>query len=184
VRHVALALLAVIVGCASSPTVNAPPGGATLTSAGLDETRPYVGRLKDPSSPDRDLGDFVLAYCGCSCWRVMISRADGTVRTQLLVHFSPQGTSESTAEVVVQGEAEGSIVTGTVNQNTGLAKGRALIGPYAMIFAADRNQERMDQSDTCIMCHLGEEPIWPLPSEHPEYQVAPPDCLSCHPLEY
>jgi hypothetical protein len=178
-----LVLLAVLAGCGAAPTGGGSSDGTSSAVATLEETRPFVGRVKEVGNPDQELGDFVLAYCGCTCWRALFIHDDGSVRTQLLVHFDPEGDGEATSEVVMEGKAEGGLVSGIVDQSAGLTEGRAVIGPYAMTFAADRNQQEIEQIDTCIMCHFGERPVWTLPTSHPEYLLDPPNCLSCHPLE-
>ena len=174
---------AILVGCGSLPFVNMPSTGAPPILHGLEETRPYFGQLKEAGAPGEELGDVMLALCGCKCWRVMVLRDDGAVRTQFLVHFALQGEGESPTEVLVQNEDDEGILRGTVNQDTGLAEGRMLIGPYAMVFAANRSEEDADQVKTCLACHVAEEPLRPLPTGHPEYQTSPPDCLTCHSLE-
>ena len=176
-------LAAVLIGCDVPPAVNAPSTEAPLILEGLELTDPYFGRFKEVDAPDREAGDVMLALCGCDCWRVMMLWDDGGVRTQLLVHFSPQSGSESTEEVIMQGQADGAILNGTVDQVAGSTEGRVLIGPYAMVFVAQRSKQEADQVETCTACHFGEEPLWRIPTEHAEYQRDPPDCLTCHSLD-
>lgn len=183
-RRAGLGLLtAVLIGCGAPPAANVPSTGAPPILDGLEETRPYFGRLKGVDSPDRELGDIMLALCGCKCWRIMISRDDGAVRTEVLVHFSPQAGREATDTVVMQGGDDGVILNGTVDQVIRSAEGRVLIGPYAMVFSAGRSERPTDQVQTCMVCHVDDEPLRPLPAAHPEFETGPSDCLSCHPVE-
>ena len=183
-RRAGLGLLTtVLIGCGAPPVANVPSAEAPLILVGLDQTRPYFGQLKGVDSPDRELGDVMLAFCGCKCWRVMMSRDDGAVRTQVLVHFNPQAGRESTDTAIMQGGDDGIILNGTVDQVTGSAEGRVLIGPYAMVFSAGRSEQPTHQVQACMVCHVDDEPLRPLPAGHPKYETGPPDCLTCHPLE-
>jgi hypothetical protein len=176
-------LVAAVTGCGATPEADAPSSQAPPVMHGLKEIEPYFGQLREAESPDQEVGEFMLALCGCDCWRVMMLRDDGTVRTQILVEFSPLAGSQSPDEVVMRGEVDGAILTGTVDQEIGSAEGHALIGPYAMRFAARRSEDEADEVRTCVACHVGAEPIQPLPAQHPGFQLDPPNCLTCHSLE-
>ena len=171
-----------VAGCGAAPSGGGSSGDGAVGSATIDEKLPFVGSLREFGSAKQEEGQFVLAYCGCTCWRALITRADGTLRRQVLVHFKPESAEDAASTLIMEGEAEAALVTGVVDQNAGVTDGRALIGPYAMIFEADRNQEAISQTDTCVMCHFGEQPVWTLPSYHPDYELEPPNCLGCHPL--
>ncbi|UCG15360.1 MAG: hypothetical protein JSV19_08670 [Phycisphaerales bacterium] len=187
-QRLSLGLLLLVLGCHAPPAPSSSSGEpeATLPDGGLEATYPFFGRMKtaDPADQEfRESGDFMLARCGCNCWRVLVSQDDGSVRAQFLVHFSWQEHEASAAKVHVLGEDNGTTLSGIVDQNTGLTEGRMLIGPYAMVFAAGRSEEPADKVKTCVMCHVGEAPPWPLPSHHPQYEADPPTCLRCHPVD-
>jgi hypothetical protein len=182
--RVLLLALVVLAGCDSASSVRSAPSEPDAPDVKLPDTRPYFGRLKSLDAPATDAGEFMLAYCGCTCWRVMVIREDGAVRTQMLVHFDePSARGDGENEYRVAGDAEGATLTGSVQFNAGLATGRMLVGPYAMVFEAERGNQEADQVLSCTKCHVGEDPIRVLPLDHPPYQAEPANCLTCHSLQ-
>jgi hypothetical protein len=187
-QRLSLGILVFVLGCQAAPTPSSSGGESeeALPIGGLNDTLPYFGRLKTADPTGQGLyesGDFMLARCGCDCWRVLVTQDDGSVRAQFLVHFSWEEEGASAAEVYMLGEDAGTTLRGIVDQDAGVTEGHMLIGPYAMVFAADRSEEPADKVETCVRCHVGEAPPWPLPSHHPQYEADPPTCLSCHPVD-
>ena len=58
-------LVAAVTGCGAPPEAGAPSSQAPLVMHGIEEARPYFGRLKEAESPDQEVGEFMLALCGC-----------------------------------------------------------------------------------------------------------------------
>jgi hypothetical protein len=146
--------------------------------------QPYFGRLKSLDEPALDVGEFMLARCGCECWRAMIIREDGAVRTQILVYFRRTSSqAEAGDEYAIVGAADGVTITGSVWYDEGQTSGRMVLGPYAMVFEAQRSDQEADLVVTCTKCHFGEDPIRRLRADHPPYQESPPNCLKCHSLQ-
>ena len=183
-RYVLAILPIVLAGCGASSSVGPASDGGTDSHAKLPDKQPYFGRLKSLDDPTTDAGEFMLAYCGCTCWRVMIIREDGAVRTQMLVNFRRTSSeAEADGEYAIVGTAEGATLTGSVWFNEGHTSGRLVLGPYAMVFEAQRSDQEADLVVTCTKCHFGEDPIRRLPADHPAYEESPPNCLKCHSLQ-
>jgi len=184
VKRVMAVGLVVLAGCGASSSVGPASDGGADTYVKLPDTQPYFGRLKSVDDPAADAGEFMLARCGCMCWRVMIIREDGAVRTQMLVHFrQTPSDAEAGDEYTVVGGAEGATLTGSVWFDEGQTSGRMVLGPYAMVFEAQRSDEEADLVVTCTKGHFGEDPIRRLPADHPPYEESPPNCLKCHSLQ-
>ncbi|MFQ5429970.1 MAG: hypothetical protein ACE5E1_06635 [Phycisphaerae bacterium] len=172
-------LALVLVGCDAFDF--SPPEDMTVVVGGITDTRPYYGRVRQADTCDRDLGDFLLASCGCGEWRALVSMDDGSPDASLVVRFYSDGDYRPTGQVVVHGEDEARALRGTVDQDAGRAEGRLRLGAGRMQFTANRGEQHTDSAAACVLCHVGDDPVWPLPETHtPDFQVDPPNCLACH----
>jgi hypothetical protein len=178
-----LAALVVIVGCDLGPVFILPPAGMTEVPGGIGDVRPYYGRTRSADVPDQELGDFLLASCGCGDWRALIAPDDGSENASVVVRFYTVDAYVPTGSVTIHADEEGGALRGTVDQDNGQTEGRLQLGPRRMFFEATRGENHLSSAEACLMCHLGEQPIWPLPDTHTtDYQLDPPNCLDCHEL--
>ncbi len=183
------------VGCTVLPGVPLPPGETivipdnislpadmTIVPGGIGDTRPYYGRFKTKDSAEQEVGDFLLASCGCGEWRALASPDDGSPDGSLVVSFYTTGDYVPTGQVVVYGEEEDKALRGIVDQDTGETEGRLQLGANQMLYTATRGEQHTDSAKACVMCHVGEDPVWPMPDTHTtDHQLDPPNCLiSCH----
>ncbi len=184
-RYAALLLVLFAVGCGGAPDPTVPAQTSPQMLGGLSDARPFFGRVSKAISPSQEVGDFALASCGCGSWRAVVLSDDGHEHTQVDVQFrTADGTEVLTpsSTVVFSGERSGIAIEGTVNQASGTATGRMRIVQDELVFSAVRSEAHTARTSTCLMCHTGDDPLWPLPSWHPVYQKNPPNCLICHPV--
>jgi hypothetical protein len=114
---------------------------------------------------------------------VYVARDDGTARGQIEVFFQDNAGVSRSSGFSMTGHASGSTVSGVLEQESGQLTGRLLYGPYAMTFSAERSDDAADKARTCAFCHFGDQPVYTIRADHPEYVADPPNCLTCHPVD-
>lgn len=183
-RFVMLGLAVIIVGCNVFPTFITQPDGLNIIPGGIANTSPFFGSFKlaaSDSSAASPLGVFMLASCGCGDWRVLLRSTDGTTQRQFPVQFYSLGEYKTTGVVTVYGESEGELVSAQLDQDAGLVMGRSTNTFGNTDVAALRGSAHDQEVDACGYCHLGDDPIWPLPPQHPpKYKTNPRVCFECH----
>ncbi len=178
-RTAAAAVLLFLTSCGLAPWLELErPVGDTIIG-GVADTRPYFGTLKTPAG--QTVGEFMLATCGCGDWRVLLTTHDGQEQWQFPVLFySTSAAYDPNADVAVFGEDGRSGVSGYVSQSGGSSSGRARRGLALFTFESQRGESHASDATACVKCHIGEDPIYPQPDNHPHFEPDPPNCLSCH----
>lgn len=181
-RRAWIILIASLTGCDVLFPFIAPPQNMTVILGGPAATQPFFGRFR-PAEGGAEVGDFVLASCGCGDWRAVLAADDGTAPEQFPVRFFTAGDYVPTGSVVVYAEEDTRALSGTIDQDQGVVEGRARLDVRRYTFAATRSTDHGAAVRTCAFCHLGADPIWPLPETHPpDYLRDPTICLDCHSL--
>jgi hypothetical protein len=154
---------------------------------GIADQRPYFGKFE--ATLDNSEGDFLLAACGCGDWRVLMWTADGK-QWQFPVRFYSAGDYQPIGDVTVFGQTDTDTLLGTVHQDTGLAEGLSDHNSIGLKFSATRRETHANDPSACVKCHVGDNPVSPLPPDHPSrcangmttgcFSVDPPNCLSCY----
>ena len=49
-----------------------------------------------------------------------------------------------------------------------------------MLFTAARGEQYTNDAQSCVLCHIGSDPLWPQPEDHRAFELDPPNCLDCH----
>jgi hypothetical protein len=185
-KRVVFAGLFCIVGCTATdlfaPFI-VPPEETQPVVGGLADLRPYIGRLQLCENVPIDRGLFMLASCGCGNWRVLFQPNDGSKQVQFPIAFFTNGEYQTTGEVAVYGLEEAKQIgfSGRVNQDAGTITGKAMSGLFRAHASAARGDGHAQPVDACILCHLGDDPVFPLPDTHPDrYKTNPRVCLDCH----
>lgn len=179
-RKCLLGVLLIAVGCGVFPTFSVPSADMTAVVGGLTDLRPYFGRAR-AGWLGSETGDFAVSSCGCGDWRALYRSDDGTRQTQLVVKFYSDGDYQANGSVALYGVTDGHVIMGTVDQDAGDANGLLQLHPDEFIFSVQRGTAHEQTVDACIMCHLGDNPVWPLPEQHPDrYKTNPRVCLECH----
>ncbi len=159
--------------------IEPPPPDARSVLGGITNTQPYFGRARRADDAG-EVGDFLLASCGCGDWRVLMTPDDGSPQVQLRVLFYTAGEYTPTGSVDVYGQEGEAMIGGTLDQDTGALDARLQQQIARMRVSAQRGVQHSDSAKACVMCHVGDQPIWPQPPNHPAFQTDPPDCLTCH----
>ncbi len=183
VKRVVFVGLIAFVGCGTTPEGwITQPTETNLVIGGLNNLQPYFAKLQSPDRSLPDMGDFLLASCGCGDWRVLIRPTNGAPQVQFPVRFYSNGPYQPTGEVAVFGTDDDKGFSGRLNQDSGQVAGNALNGAMAAYIDGLRSDPHVGQTvDACIMCHVGDDPIFPLPPTHPQkYKTNPRVCLECH----
>ncbi|MFO0973399.1 MAG: hypothetical protein U1A27_08190 [Phycisphaerae bacterium] len=160
-----------------------PPGSdMQLVIGGLSDLRPYFGGYSIAERPNEEAGQFLLGSCGCGDWRVLFQPYDGSGQTQFPVRFFSFGPYSTDTVVQAYGTEDNDEVLLDVNQPGGLTGGRARFSGQIRAILAKRGDSHVGQPvDACILCHVGDDPIFPLPAWHPQkYKTNPRVCLECH----
>lgn len=153
------------------------PDSYSRVSGGIADGRPFFGKTYDALNLER--GDFLLATCGCGDWRVLIRDDDGRQK-QFAVSFYDTGEYDPAGEVVLFGREEELAALGAVQQSDGTATGSLDLSIFRRSFSAERRETHTNDIEACILCHIGEDPIYPQPEGHPVYQPGVTNCLNCH----
>jgi hypothetical protein len=184
VRYLCASLsdILLIVGCdVFTAFITLPDAALTIVPGGLSDTRPYFGKYRRADMPDADLGTFMLASCGCGDWRVLFKPDDGSPQTQFPIAFYTSGEYSPTGEIFVYGSEESNRFSGSVNQDVGALDAHAEMLSSRYLAVAGRAAIQEQTVDACLLCHVGDDPIWPLPETHPQkYKTNPRVCLECH----
>jgi hypothetical protein len=142
------------------------PFGQVLIRGELD---PFVGTLKDTFG--RTVGDVVIASCGCGFWRTLIQQDDQQAET--IVTFWDTGAFNGESETL---KVDGFLLPGDIAAVGWFSAPDASAGPFVAPVAREHGAiER-----ACVLCHIGDAAIWPLPPHHNWHSVSPPDCIRCH----
>jgi len=175
--------LVVLVGCGTVPQGwITQPTETSVVIGGISNLQPYFAKLQSVDRSLPDMGDFLLASCGCGDWRVLIRPNNGAPQIQFPVTFYTNGPYQPTGEVAVYGMNGDKGFSGRLNQDTGVLGGNAVSGQMAAYIDGLRGDPHVNRTvDACIMCHVGDDPIFPLPSWHNTIYYSFPDvCLHCH----
>lgn len=175
--------LVALIGCGTVPNNwITPPTETNVVVGGINNLQPYFGKLQSVDRSLPDMGDFLLASCGCGDWRVLIRPNNGDPQVQFPVRFFSNGVYDPNAEVAVYGTDEDKAFSGRLKQDTGNLSGNVLSGQMAAFVDGARGDAHVGRTvDACIMCHVGDDPIFPLPSWHNTiYYSFPEVCLHCH----
>jgi hypothetical protein len=179
-----LAIIAVcllIGGCGVVSPFILPPDGLSQIIGGLSDARPYYGRVSPADLPDQPVGDFLLASCGCGEWRALVTLDDASPRASLIARFYTPADDTQSVVVTVHGDDGTNALRGVVESDKGESSGRVAIGASQLSFQATRGESHTDSADTCVLCHIGDDTIWPLPETHTtQVLIDPPNCLDCH----
>jgi len=170
-------------GCGTDPaSFIVAPRETDAVSGGITNLQPYMGRLQSSANASSDMGQFMLASCGCGDWRVLLIPNDGNAKTQFPVTFYSNGDYQPTGEVAVYALDGQTGFSGMVDQDAGTLSGRALNGSFRAFVSATRGGDVHAQPvDACVLCHLGDDPVLPLPDWHvTNYYDYPEVCLHCH----
>lgn len=183
-RCVLFTSVLVLFGCPPAEVfqIDSPSSDKTLVPGGIGDTRPYFGAFKTFDG-GQTVGDFMLASCGCGDWRVLVRGTDGS-QTQFVAGFYMAGAYSPTGEIDVFGEDGDQAIYGVLNQDSGVLAGRVRALGFEAVIDADREDAHELSVTACILCHIGDDPIWPLPAEHTGNsrinQAGPTVCLECH----
>lgn len=158
------------------PPLSAPDGTAPVVG-GIVDTRPMFGKSIGPDGAE--IGDFLLATCGCGDWRILIRDANGA-QQQCAIRYYASGDYSPAGEIAFFGEANALKVLGSVDQTTGAADGDLDVDLFRRRFSATRRETHTDDIEACILCHIGSDPIYPQPPEHPAYVEGVTNCFECH----
>ena len=180
-KRAAFVGLLFLIGCGNdlfAPFIVAP-AEKDIVIGGISNLQPFFGTLQCLPESKTDNGVFLLASCGCGDWRVRISPA-GKPQTQLPVRFYTSGPYSTTGPVTFYGIESGNRARGTVDQDGGIAAGHIEVTDLLHAYSGERGDAHSQAIQACVMCHIGENPIWPQPAGHPVYVPGQTDCFSCH----
>lgn len=181
-----------VAGCPNTPdllpfAIPAPAADEQIVPGGITNLEPYFGKYKRYED-DEEVGDFLLGSCGCGDWRVLFRDANGD-QTQFPVGFYTAGEYQPTGEILAFGEPDDATdaFSGMVNQDTGELTATARVGSLESGITAARTDIHAGGGtvQACIMCHIGDDPIYPLDDTHPgnarRAEAGRDDvCLECH----
>lgn len=170
-----------LIGCTAVPGLFTLPAELQPVLGGPSNVQPYLGRLKAMDAAGTEIGDFLLASCGCGDWRAVMNYDDGTLRHQFKVRFYSEGdyTPDEPITVFTQEELVG--LMGTVDQSGGTAGGEIVFGRTRLAFDSARGDNHNATAQACEYCHVGNDPIFPLPDTHPKRYLEERNiCLECH----
>lgn len=175
----------ILLGCNAMPTPILPPDGMQIVVGGIADTRPYLGTFAKSEFTDSPIGEgtFLLASCGCGYWRALFKPNDGSAQKQFIVDFYSDGDYLPSGEVTAYGNDPDTelVFRGMADQDNGLFSARMQRGNLFGDISATRGDAHNTSVEACGMCHLGDNPIYPLPDYHPpRYKSDPLSCLECH----
>ncbi|HUN82682.1 MAG TPA: hypothetical protein VMV81_14350, partial [Phycisphaerae bacterium] len=159
----------------SSAVPAGPPTDMTVVTGGISDVRPFFGTTTGPDGTAN--ADFLLATCGCGYWRILIQNTDGS-QVQFPINFYTDNTYVPTGSVTVFGRDENGAALGSLDQDGGTVGGRVELSKLPRQFSAVRGDAHSQEVKACVMCHVGDNPIYPRPANHPVQGVS--DCFQCH----
>ncbi len=178
-----LSAAALLIGCNIFPaSFILPPDPSLITVVGgISNTDPFFGTFKLANAPDVQMGEFLLASCGCGDWRVLFRPSDGSPQTQFPVRFYTAGEYSPAGTVAFHGLEDYYAAAGTVDQDGGGCDGKAELALSRYLMNAQRASAHNQAVEACGLCHIGEDSIFPLPPTHPQkYKTDPHICFECH----
>jgi|CXWL01.1.fsa_nt_gi hypothetical protein len=182
-RWIWLTVVLLAVGCNVFPAFIAPPTG-NVVPGGIADTRPLFGRARLVDPNGTDVGLLMIASCGCGDWRMLMKPDNGSPQTQFTISFYSEYDYRTTGEVMFFGQKDGKAVMGTIDQDSGLATGHFQNDAEQLLYAAIRTDAHEQEVDACGLCHIGDDPIWPLPPQHnKKYLTNPRVCFECHTVD-
>lgn len=155
----------------------APPAGTTIVAGGIASSQPFFGKLRDARGDE--VGDALLATCGCGFWRVLAQMSDGS-QFQLTVQYYATSPYVPTGMVEVFGNEDGRTISGTVDQDAGVFDGDLYARDGIKTIRAQRGNSHEQAIQACVLCHVGDDPLFPRPPTHPPYVPGQTDCFTCH----
>jgi hypothetical protein len=186
-RRLILGLALIAVGCNLFPAAITPPQFMNLVPGGISNTNPYFGTYKPQGSAGAQVapvGNFLLASCGCGDWRVLFRPYDGSPQISFPVQFYSFGDYRPSGLITVHGEKDGVALKASLDQDAGLVMGNSQSSAMFTDFAGQRGDAHNQSVDACGLCHIGDDPIWPLPETHPQkYKTNPRVCFECHSVD-
>lgn len=178
-----LCLMTIVVGCNIFPSfvITPPSPNMNTVVGGLSNTDPFFGTYRLANAPNVVVGDFLLGSCGCGDWRVLFRPTDGGPQVQFPVQFYTNGEYSPFGDVLVHGSTDYNVAGGMAHQDEGFFEGKAELALARYTMSGNRGDAHLLAVDACGMCHIGEDPIWPLPPTHPQkYKTNPRVCFECH----
>lgn len=182
-KRVYFIVLLGVVGCGTdyfAPFITAPTE-KDIVIGGIADLHPFIGRVQCNDNASSDMGLFMLASCGCGDWRVLVQPNNGAKQFQFPILFYSDGDYATSGEVAVYAVDGQEGFSGRVDQDAGTVGGRVQNGFFRGFTSAARGDAHAQPVDACILCHLGDDPVFPLPDTHPQaYKTNPRICLDCH----
>ncbi len=182
-KRTAFVGLIFMMGCGNdlfAPFIVAP-AETDVVIGGISNLQPFFGTLQCSPESKTDNGVFLLASCGCGDWRVLFKPKNGGKQVQFPILFYSDGAYSPTGEVAVYGVDGDKGFSGRVNQEAGTVSGKGMNGFFRTYASAARTDAHSQPVEACVLCHVGEDPIYPLPDTHPQdYKTNPNVCLNCH----
>jgi len=182
-RYGLLVVLPLLTGCNSwfSVVPKDPPANQKVVIGGLPNQGPFFGKIE--RMIDGKTGDFLLATCGCGEWRALFQLEDGS-QWQLPVNFYTEtGLADLTSDSQVYGREEDRALLGLIQELDGHLTANTERGMLNYRVDAYRGPTHTNDANTCVRCHVGDDPVFPQPPNHPAFQLDPPNCLMCHTVE-
>lgn len=153
------------------------PADMKIVIGGIADVRPFFGQTS--KADGTYAGDFLLATCGCGDWRILLSDPDGS-QAQFPVNFYSADTYSPSGLVTLFGRVDTNAALGAIDQNAGALTGDLEHNLNYRKFSATRGEAHTQEIKACVMCHIGDNPIWPRPPTHPVYVSGVTDCFTCH----
>jgi len=172
-----------VAGCpgAAQFMITTPASDQKIVTGGISNLQPYLGTFKKFDGGTSQ-GDFLLGSCGCGDWRVLFRNASGE-QVQFPVAFYTKGDYQTTGKILVYGASGDDEFSGTADQTAGDLTANSIVSGVESTIVAGRTDVHGGGGTVtaCIMCHVGDDPIFPLPDTHPQkYKEDPTICLECH----
>ena len=172
-----------VAGCpgAAQFMITTPSADQKIVTGGISNLQPYLGNFKQFGS-NTSQGDFLLGSCGCGDWRVLFRDKNGQ-QVQFPVAFYTAGDYSPTGKILVYGVSGDNEFSGMADQTNGKLTADSMVNGGQSSISAERTDIHGTGGTVtaCIMCHVGDDPIYPLPDTHPQqYKQDPTICLECH----
>jgi len=179
-KKLAVCALTLVLACNVIPALSPleEPTDMNIVVGGIADVRPYFGKLTRPIT-SQESGNFLLATCGCGEWRILLQNTDGT-QHQFPIQFYTNGDYSPDGLVKIFGSEDDKEALGDIDQAAGDLSGSLDLGSLRYRFSAARGEGHDLEIQACVMCHVGDDPIWPRPPTHPVYVPGVTDCFNCH----